>query len=47
VDVSVQRQQGLMLFDRLPDGCRSNWPERPAAVEQLEVGVDGGRLVEA
>src|SRR6478672_6608504 len=47
VDVPVQRQQRLMLLDRLPDGRRSNRPERPAAVEQLEVRIYGGRLVEA
>src|SRR6266576_5000774 len=40
VDVPVQRQQRLMLFDRPPDGGRPHRPQRATTVEQLEVGVD-------
>src|SRR3979411_3170406 len=40
VDVAVQRQQRLVLLDRRSHRGRANRPKRPAAVQQLEVGVD-------
>src|ERR1700745_1097968 len=46
VDVAVQREQRLALLDRLAHGGRADRAERATAVEQLEIGVDGRRLIE-
>src|ERR1700730_11995052 len=46
VDVAVQREDRLVRVDRSPDRLRAHRPEGSAAVHQLQVAVDGGRLVE-
>src|ERR1700738_3163653 len=47
VNVPVQGQQGLVLVDGLTDSCRADRAQRAPAVHQLEVRVEGRRLIEA
>src|ERR1044071_4485793 len=47
VDVAVERQRRLEIFDGLPDGGGADRLRRPAGVLELHVLGEVGRLVEA
>src|SRR5258708_11203031 len=46
VNVAVQRDQGLVAFDRRANRGGTHRSERASTVQQPQVRVDGGRLVE-
>src|SRR2546421_4115363 len=47
VDVAVQREERLMSLDCFADCRRADRAQRPAPVQESQVGVDCRRLVEA
>src|SRR5207302_11288433 len=47
VDVTVHREERLMFLDGFADGRRADRAQRPAPVQESQVGVDCRRLVAA